>query len=107
MVVYYVNTYGFTQQFQVFQSDGTTVYDLTNTTVTWLFKDNTVTPATTKTIVGTITDATNGKVQFVIPSGFFPAVIKYDCQLQIVGTSPASTILTDPPFVVEILASQA
>ena len=104
MVTYYINNWGFVQQFQVFQSDGTTVYDITGTTVKWLFKNNAVTPATTMTITGSITDAPNGKVSFTIPNNFFTIVAKWDCQIQI--SSASLLIQTDPPFVVEIIQSE-
>ena len=104
MVTYYINTWGFTQPFQIFQSDGTTVYDITGLTVKWLFKNNNVTPATTMSLTGTITDAPNGKVSFLVTQNFFSIVATWDCQIQL--SSASLLIQTDPPFVVDIIQSE-
>lgn len=104
MVTYYINNYGFTQPFQIFQADGVTPYDITGCTVTWLFKNNAVTPATTQSLTGTITNASLGQCQFVITQNFFSSVATWDCQIQITATG--LLIQTDPPFVVDIIQSE-
>jgi hypothetical protein len=93
------------QPFQIFEWDGVTAVNLTGMTLTWRFKDNTVTPATVKNIVGSITDTVNGKCSFTIPQSFFTVVTKYECQIEL---SQSGVILehTDPYFDVEILQSQ-
>ena len=52
-----------TKPFHVQKSDGTD-HDLTGMTVTWKFKDR---DNSVSSITGTITNATTGRVSFVIP----------------------------------------
>lgn len=103
-MIFSLNNFGFKQPFQVTQSDGITPVDLTALTVTWLFKDNTVIPATTKSITGTVANGLQGLVNFIVPAGFFTVITKYDCTLEL--SSGALTEDTYPLFIVEIVAQE-
>ena len=85
-----------TKPFHVQKSDGTD-HDLTGMTVTWKFKDR---DNSVSSITGTVTNATTGRVSFVIPDNFFTTVTRYRCQLHLVD---GSTYIEDTnPFYVDV-----
>ena len=99
MAVYYKNNQGFNKPYQLVQADGITPFDLTGASVTWYFKDTNA--GTITSILGTVTNASLGMVNFVVPANFFGTVTVYQCQLVI--TLGTDNISTDPPFYVTIL----
>jgi len=65
--------------------------------VTWKFKDR---DNSVSSITGTVTNATTGRVSFVIPDNFFTTVTRYRCQIHLVD---GSTYIEDTnPFYVDV-----
>ena len=84
---FFVNNKGMTVPFKIVQGDGTTAKNLTSITCRLYVTDRDGNAATGSPITGTVTDAANGLVEFVIPSGMFPTVeTEYKGQINLTGT---------------------
>jgi len=97
---YFKNNKGMTQPFKIVQGDGTTVKNLTGLTVIWRFKERDGTVPAATPITGTVTDAVNGLVQFVIPATTFTVVTAYTTQINL--TDGVSYDEDTDPFNVDI-----
>lgn len=96
---------GITVPFKVTQGDGVTAKNLTGITVKWYFKKRDNTVPTGSPITGTVTDAVNGLVNFLIPANIFDTITDFDTCLNL---NNGTTYNEDTePFTVDVDKSPA
>jgi len=83
---FYKDNKGMTQPFKIVQGDGTTAKSLTGITVKWFFKERDGTEPSGSPITGSVTDATNGLVDMIIPANMFTKATRYTCRINLTGT---------------------
>jgi len=74
---------GMVKPFKITLNDGKTAKDITGLTIKWYFKTRADTAPAGSPITGSITNATEGLVDFTIPAGIFADLAKYRCNLNL------------------------
>lgn len=80
MAEFVVNDYGYKIKATIYEADGKTPKDLTGLTPTLQLEDvNDITQH--KTLVGTVTAALTGKLEFTVTQNFFTVVTTWKCRI--------------------------